>query len=183
MLVSSMRFTLASLGPATLSKIAPGDFVEPVIFDFAGSNPAFKQILKETNGGEGGIRTREAGISRLHTFQACSFNRSDTSPHAQSSHFRRRAGYARLIHETRPPRCALRASPAAVQIRSRRICRTREAGISRLHTFQACSFNRSDTSPHAQSSHSRRRAGYARFVHLRCCRAREDTVAGRLEQG
>ena len=31
-------------------------------------------------GGESGIRTREAGISRLHTFQACSFNHSDTSP-------------------------------------------------------------------------------------------------------
>ena len=31
-------------------------------------------------GGESGIRTREAGFSRLHTFQACSFNRSDTSP-------------------------------------------------------------------------------------------------------
>jgi hypothetical protein len=31
-------------------------------------------------GGEGGIRTREAGFSRLHTFQACSFNHSDTSP-------------------------------------------------------------------------------------------------------
>ena len=29
---------------------------------------------------ESGIRTREAGFSRLHTFQACSFNRSDTSP-------------------------------------------------------------------------------------------------------
>jgi hypothetical protein len=32
------------------------------------------------SGGESGIRTREAGISRLHTFQACSFNRSDISP-------------------------------------------------------------------------------------------------------
>ena len=31
-------------------------------------------------GGESGIRTREAGFSRLHTFQACSFNHSDTSP-------------------------------------------------------------------------------------------------------
>ncbi len=31
-------------------------------------------------GGESGIRTREAGISRLHTFQACSFNHSDISP-------------------------------------------------------------------------------------------------------
>src|SRR5678815_1420542 len=39
--------------------------------------------LLET-GGEGGIRTREAGISRLHTFQACSFNRSDTSPNQQT---------------------------------------------------------------------------------------------------
>ncbi len=32
-------------------------------------------------GGEGGIRTRDTGISRIHTFQACSFNHSDTSPH------------------------------------------------------------------------------------------------------
>lgn len=32
-------------------------------------------------GGERGIRTPEAGFSRLHTFQACSFNHSDTSPH------------------------------------------------------------------------------------------------------
>src|SRR5690606_3140907 len=31
-------------------------------------------------GGERGIRTPEAGFSRLHTFQACSFNHSDTSP-------------------------------------------------------------------------------------------------------
>ena len=37
---------------------------------------------RRETGGEGGIRTREAGISRLHTFQACSFNHSDTSPHA-----------------------------------------------------------------------------------------------------
>ena len=40
-------------------------------------------------GGEGGIRTREAGISRLHTFQACSFNRSDTSPHLENAWFPR----------------------------------------------------------------------------------------------
>src|SRR5690606_7669922 len=31
-------------------------------------------------GGERGIRTPEAVFSRLHTFQACSFNHSDTSP-------------------------------------------------------------------------------------------------------
>src|SRR5690625_916762 len=31
-------------------------------------------------GGEGGIRTLDTGISRIHTFQACSLNRSDTSP-------------------------------------------------------------------------------------------------------
>lgn len=31
------------------------------------------------SGGEGGIRTHDT-ISRIHTFQACSFNRSDTSP-------------------------------------------------------------------------------------------------------
>jgi hypothetical protein len=33
-----------------------------------------------TSGGERGIRTPEARFRRLHTFQACSFNRSDTSP-------------------------------------------------------------------------------------------------------
>jgi hypothetical protein len=32
------------------------------------------------SGGERGIRTPEARFRRLHTFQACSFNRSDTSP-------------------------------------------------------------------------------------------------------
>ena len=32
------------------------------------------------SGGERGIRTLETGFSRLHTFQACSFDRSDTSP-------------------------------------------------------------------------------------------------------
>ena len=36
------------------------------------------------SGGESGIRTREAGLSRLHTFQACSFNHSDTSPGTDS---------------------------------------------------------------------------------------------------
>ena len=30
-------------------------------------------------GGEGGIRTRDT-LSSIHTFQACSFNHSDTSP-------------------------------------------------------------------------------------------------------
>lgn len=30
-------------------------------------------------GGEGGIRTRDT-LSGIHTFQACSFNHSDTSP-------------------------------------------------------------------------------------------------------
>jgi hypothetical protein len=31
--------------------------------------------------GEGGIRTRDS-VSTIHTFQACSFNHSDTSPSA-----------------------------------------------------------------------------------------------------
>lgn len=31
-------------------------------------------------GGERGIQTPEARFRRLHTFQACSFNHSDTSP-------------------------------------------------------------------------------------------------------
>ena len=34
---------------------------------------------KTKTGGEGGIRTRET-VSRLHSFQPCSFGHSDTSP-------------------------------------------------------------------------------------------------------
>ena len=34
---------------------------------------------KAGEGGEGGIRTRDT-VSSIHTFQACSFNHSDTSP-------------------------------------------------------------------------------------------------------
>ena len=37
------------------------------------------QIDREFVGGEGGIRTLD-GCYPIHTFQACSFNRSDTSP-------------------------------------------------------------------------------------------------------
>ena len=36
-------------------------------------------LLESESGGEGGIRTLDT-VSRIHTFQACSFNRSDTSP-------------------------------------------------------------------------------------------------------
>lgn len=36
--------------------------------------------LLHLSGGERGIRTPEARFRRLHTFQACSFNHSDTSP-------------------------------------------------------------------------------------------------------
>ena len=53
------------------------------------SNPSFQFsrvrfppsiVITIISGGESGIRTREAVLSRLHTFQACSFNHSDTSP-------------------------------------------------------------------------------------------------------
>ena len=40
--------------------------------------PAFAKALAG-GGGDGEIRTRDT-VSRIHTFQACSFNRSDTSP-------------------------------------------------------------------------------------------------------
>ncbi len=37
-------------------------------------------LQSHKTGGERGIRTPEARFRRLHTFQACSFNHSDTSP-------------------------------------------------------------------------------------------------------
>src|SRR3546814_9855919 len=43
-------------------------------------------------GGERGIRTPEARFRRLHTFQACSFNHSDTSPLEPEGSFRQRSG-------------------------------------------------------------------------------------------
>src|SRR5687768_4088665 len=43
------------------------------------------------SGGERGIRTPEARFRRLHTFQACSFNHSDTSPDLPAA-FRRLSG-------------------------------------------------------------------------------------------
>ena len=41
--------------------------------------PGGQRRLSKT-GGERGIRTLDTGISRIHTFQACSFNHSDISP-------------------------------------------------------------------------------------------------------
>ncbi|SON80998.1 hypothetical protein XAP412_320108 [Xanthomonas phaseoli pv. phaseoli] len=38
-------------------------------------------LQSHETGGERGIRTPEARFRRLHTFQACSFNHSDTSPY------------------------------------------------------------------------------------------------------
>ena len=38
-------------------------------------------------GGERGIRTPEARFRRLHTFQACSFNHSDTSPRTRATQY------------------------------------------------------------------------------------------------
>jgi hypothetical protein len=76
-------------------------------------------------GGESGIRTREAGFSRLHTFQACSFNRSDTSPDLPAPSNIASLGF-----------CLLYLA---------KLCRTREEGFSRSHV-QAFHFNRSDIS-------------------------------------
>ncbi len=38
-------------------------------------------------GGESGIRTRDTGISRIHAFQACAFNRSAISPLKSTSNY------------------------------------------------------------------------------------------------
>ena len=123
-----------------------------------GSIPPAAIPLRNSNGGEGGIRTREAGISRLHTFQACSFNRSDTSPHVQTHYRSCRAGYARLIL-----RLALRAArygPACGCPDSlpANLSNPRSGYKPLTHnpgrTFQACSFNRSDTSPHVDHANS-----------------------------
>jgi hypothetical protein len=55
-------------------------------------------------GGERGIRTLDTGFSRIHTFQACSLNRSDTSPGFHALHCRaRRLAVSRWIHK--PHRC------------------------------------------------------------------------------
>gem|GEM_PF-6790136 len=47
-------------------------------------NSKIKLLCTVGGGGEGGIRTRDT-LSDIHTFQACSFNHSDTSPEPQIS--------------------------------------------------------------------------------------------------
>jgi hypothetical protein len=66
----------------------------------------------ENNGGEGGIRTH-GRISPTHAFQACSLNRSDTSPEyvdnlAESSETRMRRGALRDFPQTRRRACKTR---------------------------------------------------------------------------
>ena len=115
-------------------------FVEPVIFHFAGSNPhpsCYKIWRRERDSNP------RSGITRLHTFQACSFNHSDTSPYTNTFSFHSDGGIVRPSWAS-PLRCA-QSQPATVQIRSRRICRTCRGTTTRLHV-QACSFNHSDTS-------------------------------------
>ena len=48
--------------------------------------PCKNRALELDNGGEGGIRTLEQ-FDPLHTFQACSFSHSDTSPKSFLVHF------------------------------------------------------------------------------------------------
>ncbi len=47
-------------------------------------------------GGQGGIRTRDT-LSRIHTFQACAFNRSATCPQMQRRTVVERACEARSL--------------------------------------------------------------------------------------
>ncbi len=50
-------------------------------FYFAGSSPAFNRFRKKPMWRRERDSNPRSGITRLHTFQACSFNHSDTSPH------------------------------------------------------------------------------------------------------
>jgi hypothetical protein len=73
-------------------------------------------------GGERGIRTLDTGFSRIHTFQACSLNRSDTSPGFHALHCRaRRLAVSRWIHK--PHRCE--GGPGGATDRRSPGCRTR----------------------------------------------------------
>ena len=132
-------------------------------------------------GGESGIRTRDT-YYRIHTFQACSFNHSDTSPlatnnntvnmdardcsaHPGASPLADARGPAcgcpnlfqtnlsnqsRLLNHHRSTCIQLYVNPKIVarfHSLAERAGRTRDT-YYRIHTFQACSFNHSDTSPH-----------------------------------
>ncbi len=206
------------------SNFVPDEIVEPPCL-FRGFKSLFLQLTEAitvqedlnfdatlNSGGERGIRTLDTGISRIHTFQACSFNHSDISPgsvtpcilhiliteprsllhvpgtdkincgaslcagagsrwsHGDTDRCSGAGctGYG-LNGDAAPCRCAscmgsgcregcarpilgltprlARGPPLAVQFRSGRNCRTLDTGISRIHTFQACSFNHLDISP------------------------------------
>ena len=74
-------------------KFVPDEFVEPV-YELEGSHPLTFLYLANTcacllfyslTGGEGGIRTLDT-YKRIHEFQSCSLNRSDTSPKILVNH-------------------------------------------------------------------------------------------------
>ena|GEM_PF-2065632 len=81
---TSSRFALR--GQPSAVRICSCRSVEPRRGCSSAVSPPAKQKsrpcgrLSRLSGGERGIRTPEARFRRLHTFQACSFNHSDTSP-------------------------------------------------------------------------------------------------------
>ena len=80
-------------------------------------------------GGESGIRTREAVLSRLHTFQACSFNHSDTSPQTFTP-----SGIVRpILGLTLASLGPAFGCPNSFQTN----LSNPRSGLTRLHTFQA----------------------------------------------
>ena len=71
------RLTSAPASVDTVAAFRPWRSFRPSVARGRRGHHGDKQTI---NGGERGIRTPEARFRRLHTFQACSFNRSDTSP-------------------------------------------------------------------------------------------------------
>ena len=100
-------------------------------------------------GGEGGIRTLDRD-KPIHTFQACAFSRSATSPY---SHPTLRSGLMLSAYAENTP-SGLRRIAACSNLLSQ-ISRTLDRDKP-IHTFQACAFSRSATSPY---SHPTLRSG------------------------
>ncbi len=86
--------------PATYWGVQHHRYVGPVVgLGKAVNNNHVFSIAYEKTGGGGGIRTRDT-VSRIHTFQACAFDRSATPPRRAFSREQRAYHLARLARKS-----------------------------------------------------------------------------------
>ena len=141
-------------------------------------NSLTRQHSQGKDGGESGIRTRDT-FSRIHTFQACAFNHSATSPRRQSLSPQgrgRTASGAQPSHRTAPVkrefgRALPRFPKAAPKLHTRECFFLHSGG---LRSFRKVFWTQIARGPKAQGHGSPGGRGGARA--LAACKCRPDVL-------